>query len=114
MLPLSKPTLFTQIIVFSFQHVIFHDNELFYLTCDDISDAQCVSLPDDKEEGLMILRPDKDTVLVPFRQNVTLQCNSNGRNLRGTATSGFRQCVYDPKPVRCISNYIMHISYQPS
>ncbi|XP_054265760.1 uncharacterized protein LOC128988471 [Macrosteles quadrilineatus] len=60
--------------------------------------AQCVSLPDDKEEGLMILRPDKDTVLVPFRQNVTLQCNSNGRNLRGTATSGFRQCVYDPKP----------------
>lgn len=62
-------------------------------------DAQCVSLPDDKNEGLKILRNDEASVLVPFRENVTLQCGNTGRQLRKTATSGFRQCVYDPKPV---------------
>lgn len=36
---------------------------------------------------------------MPFKENVTIHCNSMGRKLRGTATSGFRQCVYDPKPV---------------
>ncbi|CAG9863735.1 unnamed protein product [Phyllotreta striolata] len=60
--------------------------------------AQCVSLPDDKNEGLKVLRNDEDSVLVPFRDNVTLNCNSNGRSLRRTSTSSFRQCVYDPKP----------------
>lgn len=64
-----------------------------------VADAKCVSLPDDKEEGLVVLRPDKESVLVPFRENVTLKCNNNGRQLRGTASSSFRQCVYDPKPV---------------
>ncbi|XP_072154980.1 uncharacterized protein uif isoform X2 [Bemisia tabaci] len=60
--------------------------------------AKCVSLPDDKQEGLSVIRKDKETVLVPFKENVTLHCGSNGRHLRHTATSGFRQCVYDPKP----------------
>ncbi|XP_069668601.1 uncharacterized protein uif isoform X2 [Periplaneta americana] len=60
--------------------------------------AKCVSLPDDTKEGLSVLRPDTPNVLVPFRENVTLTCNNNGRILRKTATSGFRQCVYDPKP----------------
>ncbi|CAG9836717.1 unnamed protein product [Diabrotica balteata] len=59
--------------------------------------AQCVSLPDNKNEGLKIIRNDEDSVLVPFRENVTLHCSTNGRQLRGTATAGFRQCVYDPK-----------------
>ncbi|XP_072385212.1 uncharacterized protein uif isoform X2 [Diabrotica undecimpunctata] len=59
--------------------------------------AQCVSLPDNKNEGLKIIRNDEDSVLVPFRENVTLHCSTNGRELRGTATAGFRQCVYDPK-----------------
>lgn len=44
-------------------------------------------------------RFEKDAVLVPFKENVTLKCENPGRTLRGTATSGFRQCVYDPKPV---------------
>ncbi|KAK9718535.1 CUB domain [Popillia japonica] len=60
--------------------------------------AQCVSLPDDKDEGLKILRADESSVLVPFRENITLTCGYTGRQLRKTATSGFRQCVYDPKP----------------
>lgn len=67
-----------------------------------ISDAQCVSLPDDKNEGLKILRADEASVLVPFRENVTLLCGNTGRKLRNTATSGFRQCVYDPKPVSSV------------
>lgn len=63
------------------------------------SDAKCVSLPDDKAEGLTVIRPDVDSVLVPFRDNVTLTCSMPGRKQRITATAGFRQCVYDPKPV---------------
>jgi Sushi domain (SCR repeat). len=61
--------------------------------------AKCVSLPDDKTEGLAVLRADKESVLVPFRENVTLNCGNTGRHLRQTASAGFRQCVYDPKPV---------------
>lgn len=64
--------------------------------------AKCVSLPDDKVEGLKVSRFENDAVLVPFRENVTLKCENSGRTLRGTATSGFRQCVYDPKPVSLI------------
>ncbi|XP_050541159.1 sushi, von Willebrand factor type A, EGF and pentraxin domain-containing protein 1 [Daktulosphaira vitifoliae] len=60
--------------------------------------AKCVSLPDDKIEGLKVSRFEKDAVLVPFKENVTLKCENPGRVLRGTASSGFRQCVYDPKP----------------
>lgn len=63
-------------------------------------DAQCVSLPDNKAEGLTVLRVDESSVLLPFRENVTLNCGSTGRNLRKTYTSGFRQCVYNPTPVR--------------
>lgn len=66
----------------------------------DVLDAKCVSFPDDKGEGLSVLRANTTTVLVPFKENVTIQCNNMGRKLRSTATSGFRQCVYDPKPVR--------------
>lgn len=58
-----------------------------------------MSLNDGKNEGLKVLRNDEDSVLVPFRDNVTLHCSSTGRQLRGTTSSGFRQCVYDPKPV---------------
>jgi len=45
-----------------------------------------------------VARPDPESVLVPFRDNVTITCGSAGRQLRATASSGFRQCVYDPKP----------------
>ncbi|XP_063243609.1 sushi, von Willebrand factor type A, EGF and pentraxin domain-containing protein 1 isoform X2 [Bacillus rossius redtenbacheri] len=60
--------------------------------------AKCVSLPDDKNDGLKVIRQDPESVLVPFRENVTLTCGNTGRVLRKTVTSGFRQCVYDPKP----------------
>lgn len=61
-----------------------------------------MSLPDDKKEGLKIHRINETSVLVPFKENVTLSCNSPGRYLRKTYTSGFRQCVYDPKPVSAL------------
>ena len=35
---------------------------------------------------------------IPFGQNVTIACDETGRSLRRTLTSGFRQCVYDPRP----------------
>ncbi|KAK6617037.1 hypothetical protein RUM44_005394 [Polyplax serrata] len=60
--------------------------------------AVCVSLPDDKNEGLKVSKPDPESVLVSFRHNVSLTCQNTGRFLRKTATSHFRQCVYDPKP----------------
>lgn len=62
------------------------------------ADAKCVSLPDDKVGGLAVIRPNPESVLVSFKENVTLTCGSAGRSLRNTATSSFRQCVYDPKP----------------
>lgn len=64
-----------------------------------ISDARCVTLSDDKNDGLKVVRDDPESVLVPYRDNVTITCNSPGRTLRNTLTSSFRQCVYDPKPV---------------
>ena len=63
------------------------------------ADAKCVSLSDNKSDGLAVVHPDSTNVLVPFRENVTLTCSSTGRVLRKTASAGFRQCVYDPKPV---------------
>lgn len=60
--------------------------------------AKCVSLREDKLKGLSIIRPDQESVLVSFRDNITLTCSTPGRILRHTATSSFRQCVYDPQP----------------
>lgn len=65
-----------------------------------------MSLPDIKGEGLTVLRPDESSVLVPFRENVTLTCTNSGRYLRKTSTAAFRQCVYDPKPV-CINSFFI-------
>ena len=36
--------------------------------------------------------------LVAYGDNITLSCNEAGRPLAAVATSGFRQCVYDPRP----------------
>lgn len=79
-------------------------NSLVYLLKFNyfLTDANCVSLPNDKNEGLTVLRNNEDSVLVPFRENVTLHCGSNGRTLRHTSSSSFRQCVYDPKSVRLL------------
>lgn len=67
-----------------------------------------MSLPDDKVEGLKVSRFEKEAILVPFKENVTLTCENPGRKLRGTASSGFRQCVYDPKPVS-INVYVLYL-----
>jgi hypothetical protein len=71
------------------------------------TDAKCVSLSDNKSDGLAVVHPDSANVLVPFRENVTLTCTSTGRILRKTASAGFRQCVYDPKPVSTDKNFIV-------
>lgn len=63
------------------------------------TDARCVTLSDDKNDGLKIIREDPESVLLPYRDNVTITCTSAGRQLRNTVSSSFRQCVYDPKPV---------------
>lgn len=63
------------------------------------TDAQCVSLPDDRSEGLSVARANTESVLVPFRENVTLGCGATGRLLRKTSSASFRQCVYDPRSV---------------
>ncbi|XP_022825719.1 sushi, von Willebrand factor type A, EGF and pentraxin domain-containing protein 1 isoform X1 [Spodoptera litura] len=67
-------------------------------TAPECQYARCVTLSDDKNDGLKVIRDDPDSVLVPYRDNVTITCTSPGRQLRNTVTSSFRQCVYDPKP----------------
>ncbi|GBP19642.1 Fibropellin-1 [Eumeta japonica] len=67
-------------------------------TAPECQYARCVTLSDDKNDGLKIIRSDPESVLVPYRDNVTITCTSSGRQLRNTLTAGFRQCVYDPKP----------------
>lgn len=82
----------------SISHNNHYLSKLFIVFLRVFSDAKCVSLPDDKVGGLAVIRPDEGSVLVAFKDNVTLTCSSMGRSLRNTATSSFRQCVYDPKP----------------
>ena len=64
--------------------------------------AQCPNLPDSDGEGLRVTRPEgvEPTNPLDFRANVTLDCDQNGRPLRKTASSGFRECVYNPTPGR--------------
>uniref|UniRef100_A0A182Y3Y1 Notch n=1 Tax=Anopheles stephensi TaxID=30069 RepID=A0A182Y3Y1_ANOST len=60
--------------------------------------AKCVSLPDDEKEGLFVKRGDQNDILVPFNENVTLECTTSGKQIGKTAISTFRQCVFDPQP----------------
>lgn len=90
-------------VIYLDNYSILNFNSNLNFTCINkiiilFADAKCVSLPDDKNEGLAVVRTDDTSVLVPFKENVTLKCTNNGRYLRNTATSNFRQCVYDPKP----------------
>lgn len=73
-----------------------------------ITDARCVTLSDDKNDGLQVIRDDPESVLVPYRDNVTITCTSPGKQLRNTLTASFRQCVYDPKPVSYYKMYSRH------
>lgn len=73
-----------------------------------ILDARCVTLSDDKNDGLKVIREDPESVLLPYRDNVTITCTAPGRQLRNTVTSSFRQCVYDPKPVSTFNVTCIH------
>ena len=66
-------------------------------TLPECQPAQCVSLTDDESEGLTVARSSTESSLVPFGQNITLNCNEEGRPLPRTPTSSFRQCVYNPR-----------------
>ena len=59
--------------------------------------AKCIGLHDDPTQGLS-LRSNSHDNYVAFRDNVTISCSETGRPLRNTATSEFRQCVYNPQP----------------
>ena len=57
--------------------------------------AKCHPL---KVDGVSITYDDPESVMVSLGQNVSFSCNDVGKPLRNTASSSFRQCVYDPKP----------------
>ncbi|XP_015790438.1 uncharacterized protein LOC107367263 isoform X1 [Tetranychus urticae] len=62
--------------------------------------AYCPTLEDDPSIGLNFrYGEDRSTKLnqVPYLSNVTVECDQEGKPLRGTASSSFRQCVFDPK-----------------
>ena len=68
--------------------------------------ATCPLVADDPTQGLLVraaLRTDdpEGSALsikssIPYKFNVTIGCQEEGRMLRGTASAGYRQCVYDP------------------
>ncbi|KAG1655606.1 Fibropellin-1 [Nymphon striatum] len=64
--------------------------------------ASCPLILDDPAQGLSVVH-DSETKFIPFRENVTFECNDAGLLLRTTATADFRQCVYDPS--QSSSNY---------
>ena len=45
-----------------------------------------------------MLRDDPESLTLELGTNVTLECTEEGKPLRRTATSDFRQCVYNPLP----------------
>ena len=61
----------------------------------DCTPAICHPL---KVEGVTARYDDPESLLVPLGQNVSFGCSDIGKPLRNTASSNFRQCVYDPKP----------------
>ncbi|KAI1303707.1 Fibropellin-1 [Halotydeus destructor] len=68
-------------------------------TAPECQYANCPALPDDPGQGLQTRASDPELLTskrLPFLSNETLACLEDGRTLRGTRTSGFRQCVFDP------------------
>ena len=63
--------------------------------------ATCTTIQDNLAEGLEVdsgkLEDDFQSQ-VGFGTNISLSCNQVGRPLPDRVTSGFRQCVYDPRP----------------
>lgn len=50
----------------------------------------------DSKQGLEV-HVSEDIQAIPYLDNVTISCEETGRPLRMTATSNFRQCVYNPQ-----------------
>ncbi|KAG8179313.1 hypothetical protein JTE90_016418 [Oedothorax gibbosus] len=66
-------------------------------TAPSCSFAHCPTITPDPKQGLEVLLSE-DMEMVPYLDNVTITCEETGRPMRATATSSFRQCVYDPQP----------------
>ena len=64
-------------------------------TVPQCNEALCHPL---KVEGINVQYEDPESIMVPLGMNVSYACSDSGKPLRNTATSGFRSCVYDPKP----------------
>ncbi|GIY99818.1 neurogenic locus notch 2 [Caerostris extrusa] len=61
--------------------------------------AHCPTISSDPKQGLEI-QISEDIESIPYLENVTISCEETGRPLRPTATSSFRQCVYNPQQGR--------------
>ncbi len=64
------------------------------------SAATCPSMSDNEAEGLTVQRNDPQSLQHVLGENITLSCDQVGKPLRRTASSNFRQCVYNPLPGR--------------
>ena len=67
--------------------------------------AVCPIMNEDSNQGMVVRSADESSVtrsadgslkFIPYKYNVTIDCVEEGRSLRGTASSSYRQCVYDP------------------
>ncbi|RWS09468.1 uncharacterized protein B4U79_12754 [Dinothrombium tinctorium] len=61
--------------------------------------AKCSNIQDDPGQGLKVRGLDEEIVdgrVILYLANVSIVCSEEGRENRKTATSTFRQCVYDP------------------
>ena len=87
-------------------------------TVPECNHATCPAFSDDPAQGLLIRSLDNqqvDSKSIPYLSNVTIGCTEEGRQLRGSASSSFRQCVYDPSAGKAISNQDYWLSgSQPS
>ncbi|XP_045614794.2 uncharacterized protein uif isoform X1 [Procambarus clarkii] len=78
--------------------LICNSNGIWNGTLPECRYAACEPLRNNPEEHLTVHFTKPDAPVIPFMENETITCNQEGRPLRNTLTSGFRECVYDPQP----------------
>lgn len=82
-------------------------NGLWNGTIPECSYANCPMISDDPTQGLLVRAAfdrTEDPIgsalslksSIPYKFNVSIACQEEGRNLRGTSSAHYRQCVYDP------------------
>ncbi|GAB6028275.1 hypothetical protein CHUAL_002455 [Chamberlinius hualienensis] len=62
--------------------------------------ASCDPIKDNPSDSLVARMDIEENGTIPYGQNETFQCSETGRRLMQAVSGNFRQCVYDPKPVR--------------